>query len=290
MPGIPLVAGAGDQVAGFVGAGLVDVGRFIDVAGTFPVFGTCVDSFVVDQEYGIYQSVAGPLSDDHWYLMTYIGGGGLTHRWFTEQFAVDLKTAAGEGDSSLFALLDAEAAQIEVGADGLIFVPHLAGRACPAQPDVRGTWIGFTWTHQRAHFYRAILESIAYDYAQALVSLEHYLPSIQRHDVRVIGGGAQSMVWNQIKADVLGLTYRRLHAADRASMGCAIMAGHAIGLYPDMASTARQFAQTIELIEPDLERHNSYQPYVNAYGHLLEQLQEPYTTLADLRNMPTTKP
>ena len=85
--GIPLVAGAGDQVAGCLGAGLVRSGQLVEVAGTFPVLATCLDSYFSDTRYGMLQSLAGPLGADHWYPMMYISGGGLTHRWYRDQFA-----------------------------------------------------------------------------------------------------------------------------------------------------------------------------------------------------------
>ena len=72
----------------------------VDVAGTFPVLATCLDRFLADTRFGMLQPLAGPISDDHWYPMMYISGGGLTHRWFRDQFASDeLKQAEAEGVS-----------------------------------------------------------------------------------------------------------------------------------------------------------------------------------------------
>ena len=75
--------------------------------------------------------------------MMYIGGGGLTHRWFVENFGGGAQGAAS------YATLDAQAAAIAPGAEGLIFLPHLGGRTSPVDPDQqRGAWLGFTWTHR----------------------------------------------------------------------------------------------------------------------------------------------
>jgi xylulokinase len=280
--GIPLVAGAGDQVAGFLGAGLVELGQLIDVAGTFPVFATCLDRFLVDSRYEILQSLAGPLSDSHWYPMMYIGGGGLTHRWFGDQFAGLEKEQARLKGSPIYQLLDDQAAEVPPGAQGLLFIPHLLGRVCPSDPAVRGAWLGFTWTHQKAHFYRALLESIAYDYAQTLDVMREYCPDVIFRQVSVIGGGANSNLWNQIKADVLGLPYVRLPQADRAMLGCAIMAGYAVGLYPDMAETARQFARPMGRIEARPTYHEHYRGYVAAYRQAFDQLRDLFKTLTSL--------
>jgi xylulokinase len=273
VQGIPLVAGAGDQVAGCLGAGLVESGQLVDVAGTFPVLATCLNHFLADTHHGMLQPLAGPLGDDHWYPMMYISGGGLTHRWFRDQFADDDET---------FHDLDAQAAELPPGSQGLLFIPHLVGRACPRDPNVRGAWLGFTWTHKRPHFYRAVLESIAYDYAEALAVVREYFPDVSFSEVRVIGGGAKSELWNQIKADVLGLTYARLAREDLAALGCAIMAGHAVGIYPDMAKIARNLATTVHQVQPRIDQHQRYQPYVVAYRSAFDDLRGLYSQLAPL--------
>ena len=282
VAGVPLVAGAGDQVAGCLGAGLVDPGQLVDVAGTFPVLATCVDRYFADTRHGMLQPLAGPLGDWHWYPMMYISGGGLTHRWFRDQLANESIQEAQQAGMSAYQWLDDQAAAVPPGSEGLLFVPHLVGRACPPDPDVRGAWVGFTWTHRKPHFYRSLLESIAYDYADALSVVREYLPDAAFAEVRVIGGGANSRLWNQIKADVLGVPYVRLHREDIAALGCAIMAGHAVGLYPDMAATARRFAQTTDRIEPRPAYHDHYQAYVAAYRQVFDQFRDLYRVLTPL--------
>ncbi|HQY92660.1 FGGY family carbohydrate kinase [Caldilinea sp.] len=284
--GVPLVAGAGDQVAGFLGAGLVEAGQLVDVAGTFPVLATSLDSYFADTRHGMLQPLAGPLGPDHWYPMMYISGGGLTHRWVRDQLgAEELRQAAATG-ASAYALLDAQAAHLPPGAEGLMFIPHLVGRACPSDPDVRGAWLGFTWTHTKAHLYRAVLESIAYDYAAALAVVREYSPSVHFSEVRVIGGGANSDLWNQIKADVLGVPYVRLQRSDVAALGCAILAGAAVGIYPDLAATARRFSQTVGRIEPRPAYHRHYEAYVQAYIQAFDPLRSVYQTLSALQATP----
>lgn len=284
--GVPLVAGAGDQVAGCLGAGLVRAGQLVDVAGTFPVLATCLDAFFADTRHGMLQPLAGPLGQDHWYPMMYISGGGLTHRWYRDQFATPELQQAEAAGVTAYALLDAQAAQVPPGAEGLLFIPHLVGRACPSDPAVRGAWLGFTWTHRREHFYRAVLESIAYDYAQALDVVREYIPQAQFDEVRVIGGGANSDLWNQIKADVLGVPYVRLQREDIAALGCAIMGGHAVGIYTDMAATADRFARTTSRTEPRPAAHRHYRDYVAAYRQAFDQLGGLYRTLTPLSEKP----
>ena len=277
--GVALVAGAGDQVAGFLGAGLVDAGQLIDVAGTFPVLATTLDRFLPGARGATFQALAGPLDSAPWYAMMYIGGGGLTHRWFVENFG-----GGAEGAAS-YATLDAQAATIAPGAEGLIFLPHLGGRTSPVNPDQRGAWLGFTWTHRPVHFYRAVLESIAYDFAGALAELRDLVPALRVDTVRVIGGGARSALWNQIKADVLGLPYVPLRRQDVTTWGCAILAGHAAGIFDDMAAVARRGVEQGAAITSRPAVTAFYAGYVQAYQQALADLHGVHTTLARLRSM-----
>jgi xylulokinase len=136
LAGTPIVAGAGDQPAGFLGAGLVRPGMLIDVAGTYPVLSLCTDRFVPDME-GRTVEVWPSAMPGLWHAMTFIIGGGLTHRWFADM------VGHGEGaDPSAqareYADLDAAAGALPPGSEGVLFLPHLGGRACP--PDTARSW------------------------------------------------------------------------------------------------------------------------------------------------------
>jgi xylulokinase len=279
--GTPIVAGTGDQVAGALGAGLVEEGELLDVTGTFTGLITCINNYLPDTSYNMLQPLAGPLSENHWYAMMYIGGGGLTHKWFCDEFGFD-RTTPYEGSRALFDNLNKLAAEVSAGSEGLLFVPHLAGRSCPSDPSVRGAWIGFTWTHKIQHFYRALLESIGYDFAQALKVIKHYRSDQSFKDVRVIGGGANNHLWNRIKSDILDLPYMRLPRSDTAVLGCAIIAGHAIGAFPDMVKTARMFIETIDEIKPDHSQHRIYEKYITVYEKIFNQLHDTFEMISAL--------
>ena len=119
-----------------------------------------------------------------------------------------------------------------------MFSPHLGGRVCPAAPEMRGAWLGFSWGHTRNDFFRAILESIAYEYAWYLRILRGLAPELDLVEARVIGGGARSEAWNQIKADVLSVPYQKLVRKECGAWGSALVAGKACGLITDLAEAA----------------------------------------------------
>ena len=263
-PGVPIVAGAGDTAASALGAGIVRPGMLFDVAGTASVLAACTDRFVADSERRTLLTMRS-LIPGLWHPLAYIGGGGLALRWFRDQFAAPGNDAPGEGDRLYDALID-EAAGIAPGADGLFFSPHLGGRICPADPERRGAWRGFSWGHTRAHFVRSMLEGVAFEYASYLRILDDLVPGLAHTESRVVGGGARSAVWNQIKADVLDVPYRRLPRDDIATWGSALVAGHAVGLIPDMAEAAARASEPKDTaVSPRPENVASYRRLVQDY-------------------------
>jgi xylulokinase len=131
---------------------------------------------------------------------------------------------------------------------------------------MRGAWVGFSWGHTQAHFFRAILESVAYEYAYYLGILREIIPDLTLTEARVIGGGARGDTWNGIKADVLGVPYQRLSRSEFSTWGCALIAGHAVGIFGDLAEAAqRTTAPHGESIKPRPEQTQTYRKFVEQY-------------------------
>ena len=270
--GIPLVAGAGDQPAGFLGAGIVESGYAIDVAGSTSVFSVCTGEFIPDMKYKriVYMNSVFP---DLYYALTYVSGGGIAVRWFKDQFAVSEKQESEQSGVNVFSILDKKICTLEPGSGDLLFMPHLGGRACPNEPEIRGAWIGLNWGHSHLHMYRAILESIAYDQVVTLEAFEELFPDIHIDTVRVIGGGSKSRIWNQIKSDVLNLPYARLDRQELAVLGSSMIAGYATGVYADLKKTAQMQALETGRIRPRAGNHKKYRKYIRAYRKIFDCLQ-----------------
>ena len=241
-PGTLIAAGAGDTAANALGAGIVRAGMLFDVAGTAAVLAGCTDKFVADTKNRALLTMRSVIPG-LWNPLAYIGGGGLALRWFRDQF---FNTSHAESFSllsdDLYSQMIALVETVAPGSDGLFFSPHLGGRICPSSPEMRGAWVGVSWSHTQAHFARAILESIAYEYAYYLKILKELLPELELVEARVVGGGARSAVWNQIKADVLNVPYQRLKGNEFGAWGAAMIAGKAAGLIDDLAAHAEKTA------------------------------------------------
>ncbi len=278
--GVPIVAGAYDKPCDQLGSGSNEVGSIVDNAATYPALTVCVDRFDPDMRCKTLECSPSAVKG-LWIAMTYIAGGGLTHRWFCDNFC-RLEKKDGRAEAGLFETLDAQAARVPPGSNGLLFVPHLTGRATPSDPEVRGTWIGFTLTHGRDHFYRSILESIAYDQAASLRIVRDLYAHVRFEGVRILGGGAVSPLWNQIRADVIGLPYIRLKRSDCTVLGAAIIGGKAVGLFRgDMQGIARESQAVKETYLPRPEYHDFYRHYAAMYDRLLRDLKPVYAGLAE---------
>jgi xylulokinase len=271
--GMLIAAGCGDTAACALGAGVVHPGMLFDTAGTAAVFAACTDRFVADREnrallcmHSVIPGIYHPLA--------YIAGGGIALGWFRDQFYNTLHGRREADSAGTYEEMIASAAKIAPGADGLFFSPHLGGRICPSAPEMRGAWVGFSWTHTQAHFFRAILESVGFEYAYYLKVLLSQVPSQPLIEARAVGGGAKSKVWNQIKADILGVPYQTLRRSEFGTWGSALIAGRAAGLFTDLSVKAAESTETGERVIPDPETHKIYQALTEKYIQLENRLHQ----------------
>jgi xylulokinase len=277
--GTPVAAGAGDTAANALGAGIVRPGMIFDVAGTAAVLAGCTDQFIADEKNRALLNMRSVIPG-LWNPLAYIAGGGIALRWFRDQF---FNTHQGEPlpVEDLYNRMTAIATQVAPGCEGLFFSPHLGGRICPSDPHMRGAWVGFSWGHTQAHFFRAVLESMAYEYAYYLGILKDLIPGSELIEARAVGGGARSQVWNQIKADVLGVPYQTLQRSEFGTWGCALIAGKAVGVFSDLAETATITTQPAGgPVQPRPEMHAVYQPYVEKYIGWQEVFSKSFRQLA----------
>ncbi len=274
IAGIPITAGAYDKVCDFLGAGCMALGSILEIAATYPALLVGVTEFTADQRYKTlfcHHSAC----DDLWISHTYIIGGGLTHNWFRQEFCDQF---------AAFKSLDEQASRIPPGSNGLIFIPHLYGRATPNDPFTRGAWIGFSWNHDRAAFYRSILESIAYEGYCSLEAVKANFPDIEFANLNLVGGGAVSNLWNQIKADVFNLNCQRLNRNDTTTLGSMLIALNALDPSYSIARELPKYIYPTKIYYPDKVKHEQYKQYINAYSESLNQLIPTFKNLASARD------
>jgi len=268
IKGIPIAAGAGDYIASCLGAGLTRPGLCIDVAGTASIISVSTDKIAPDKEHKTLLYVKSVVPE-LWQVGAYINGGGLCLRWFRDEFGKYEKERAKETNVDPYKLLDEEASKIPEGSEGLIFIPHLGGRAYPNQPDIKGVWFGFTWKHTIGHFFRSIMEGIAYEYYYYMRIAKSLFKDLQFEEIRGIGGGSKSRIWSQIKADVLNIPYILLNKEEYAALALAAIGGYAVGALKDYKQAIEKWVKPVVRIDPRPEKHEIYRKYAEFYEQLL---------------------
>jgi xylulokinase len=247
--GTPVVAGFVDGVMGVLGSGVSRLGEAClnaGTSGTFSVVCGAADGYPV-----LDMSVLGAPTNT----------SGKALDWFVQQIA-----RPGADDAALFE----GAAEVRPGSDALLFLPHLAGERAPVR-DVRsrGAWVGLTLGHDRRHLLRSVLEGVAFGFRAVADSL-----GVAAVDVRIVGGQARANVWNQIKADVLGVPVLVPSVVDAAVTGGAIVAALGIGAYASRAAAANAMVRIARRFEPNPAAVETYDALYAVYAQLYPSLRE----------------
>ena len=274
--GTPVVAGAGDVMQSNLSAGLVAPGMATDVAGTASILtvGVAAPVPAITRVPGMLYSL-GTLPGQALYW-GYVKAGGLSLRWLRDE------VLRRPGDDDLYRELDSLASGVAPGSDGVIFMPYLSG-GNPDNPHASGTWLGMTAGTNVAVLWRSMLESIAFEYADFLDVFA--ANGIGVHEVLAVGGGARSGIWNQIKADVVGATWRVPSRQDGAILANAALAAFGVGAVDDLAPTVSTWVSGGASSPADPERHRAYRTVQDVRRSILAgSLRDTFAALAPLRS------
>lgn len=249
--GIPVVAGLVDAFASFHGARMLEAGDAIDVGGAAGGFGVYSDRSI---------EIAGGFTTPAPLPGLYSVGGAMAATGASLDW---LGSGVLGGSVSIADLID-EAAAIEPGADGLLFLPYLAGERSPIwDPTARGAFVGLTLRHGRAHLARAVLEAAAL--AIRHVAEPMLAAGIEVTAMRACGGPARAAAWNRIKADVTGFIVEVPRVRETATVGAGIVAAVGVGAHPDLPSAIRSMTSIDRRYVPDPESHAIYDRVSEAY-------------------------
>jgi xylulokinase len=251
--GIKVTTSALDQIAGITGAGVVKEGLMSETTGTalavcaltekFPPYfdGLKVSAYYVRK--GLYC------------LLMWAPTAGAALEWFKGNFSenVNLKE------------LDEMAEQVQAGCEGLKVLPHLCGTVMPEyKPNAKGVFFGVELKHTRAHFARAIMESVAYMIKEYVDFMQ-----VEVNEIRSMGGGAKSKLWCGIKSGVLNKNIVTLNENETACLGSAIFAGVGTGVFNDSITAVNKIVSVKNVYEP---KEQGYQELYTEYKQIEKKL------------------
>ncbi len=261
MMGLPtqlsFVIGSADGQLANLGSGAILPGEVAISAGTSGAIRQMMHGFKVSEEQEVFCYA---FTDE----LSIIGGptnnGGIALQWLKEIIEYD----------GSFEELTAEAEKVELGAEGLIFLPYVNGERAPIWlQEAKGNFFGLSITHKKEHLVRAVLEGITYNLFHIGLALERQAGETKK--IYVNGGLARSPLWVQMLADVFGKDVYLSESHHSAAWGAAWTALYAIGEVASLENI-KQNIPIEAVIQPDMERHRQYKENFEKYQSLAKDL------------------
>ncbi len=256
--GVPVFGGAADHIVSALGAGIAESGDVL------LKFGGAGDIVVATSK---------ALPDSRLYLDYHLVPGLYAPNGCMASSGSALNWLSGllrPGEDRPHQALDALAAGVAPGADGLICLPYFLGEKTPIHdPLARGTFVGLSLGHTEGHVWRAVLEAVAYGFRHHIEVLEE----IGHRPRRFVAsdGGSRSAVWMQIVADVIGAPVTVLDNSHGSSVGAAFVAAIGAGLVTDWSEAGRM-SRLGRTFTPDPAAHAVYAPGYRRYRELYDRL------------------
>lgn len=265
----PLVIGGGDTTCMALGAGLLSEERVCNSLGTTANIFGCLDQMILDPKMrvsyyrhvipGKFVVVAGTTDS-------------LALRWYRDVLGYFEVERGKEMGVSPYTVIDQEADKSKPGANGIIFLPFLTGARSPLwNPNASGVLFGLRYHHKREDIARSFLESVAYSIRNRMEALKEL--GLKPEEIRAVGGGSKSKIWNQIIADVNGVIISRLVNEEAGVLGASMLAGIAAKIYKDFEDACNKVVKLSTRQYPDdkhrLAYDSAFKKYKVVYNSLL---------------------
>ncbi|TNE65833.1 MAG: xylulokinase [Alphaproteobacteria bacterium] len=257
MDRVPVVAGAGDNAAGAAGVGVVNPGDAFLSLGTSGVLFVANDTYRPNPDRGVHTFCH--CLPDRWHQMSVILSAASAVDWAARM--------TGFADAAALIAAAEQRARLD---NPLIFLPYLSGERTPHNdPDARGVLFGLDHDSDAAAVGQAVLEGVAFAFADGLQALFETGTTIS--SLTVIGGGARSRYWGRILAAALG---RKLVYRDGAEVGPAFGAARLarIGLTGEAVADVCTVPPVRTAIEPDSRDSDMLAAKRNKFARLYKDL------------------
>jgi ribulose kinase len=253
-----VVQGGADAMIGMIGLGVTEPGQLALITGSSHLhLGLCRGPFHAPGLFGSYPDAVYPG------LELYEGGQtstGSTIAW--------LRRLLAEKDLSV---LNAEAAALPPGADGLLVLDHFQGNRTPhTDAHSRGALVGLSLAHGAAHLFRAVIEGICFGTRAIFDTMAQ--AGLEIRDLRACGGATNSDLWLQIHADTSGLPVSVPGFTDAPALGSAIAAATGVGRFRSLQEGVQAMTRVARTIEPRPESRRRYDEIYRRYVELYPAL------------------
>ncbi len=271
--GTPLFVGAGDQQCGAAGVGN---------SGTA---GLCIgySDTPVRDPYGKCHVLGHPAGG---YTMEgHASAAASSFRWLRNAISQYEMTTADISNIDVYDIMSATAAKAPIGSKGTVFLPWLAGAACPHYNDhARGSFIGMTLGTTKAELLRAAMEGICFEMREMLDALKA-AGFNEFKTLRVTGGAARSDLWNQIQANIYKCTVETADAPEATALGAAMIGAVGAGVFKDLREASDNMVHVKDRYEPDEASMKLYDEVYAMFRDCYEGLAKSgFDTIYDFQN------
>lgn len=263
LDGVAVAAGAGDQAAAAVGAGITRPGPLSVVLGTSGVVLAATNEYLADREGRVHAFChAAP---ERWMVMGVMLSAAGSLAWYHDILnpGMDFDALLGEAES------------VAPGCEGLTFLPYLSGERTPhADPNARAAFCGLSVTHGRGAITRSVLEGVAFALRDCLDTVTGAGATPTRG--RVSGGGSRSRLWLQIVASALELPLEIMATDQGSAFGAALLGGVAGGVYATLEEASAACVRVTDVVEP-------VAAWIEPYREARRRFREYYPALRSVR-------
>ena len=279
VSGIPVAAGASDAMTSMYATGLSRLGEASESSGTTSL--VFVGSPV--QSACNIPVVTKPCSIDGvpYVFDAPINTSGAALRWYLEAMGKEDRAYAEANGLNVYDYINSLAETVPAGSNGVMFFPYLLGERAPLwNSHARGMFIGMSLDTAHPDFTRAVFEGTAF-------ALRHVCETIraaggQINSLRITGGGSKSRTWSKIKASMLRVPVLLLdEKSGDVPFGATLIAGQAVGVFPDLTKTISEFIGVKEVIQPVEEWAAVYDKLFPYYVDLYRDLDKDLLRLRD---------
>lgn len=277
-----IVQGVTDFAHDILGAGVVRPEIALDHGGTSQGFDLCWPTSLEDPQNRILSTEH--IVPDRWNISGLMSTTGAVLRWFRNNFCQSEVGEAARSGIDIYEILADQASQVPVGSSGLVILPYFAGERSPIwDTNARGVVFGLSLDHTKAHLVRAVMESVAYSVRHVKEVIEELGGVIK--EIRSVGGQSRSALWNQIKADILGVPVVSLIHEPTESLGSAMIAGCGIKVFKSFVDASDRIVKVKDRFEPNSSNRRAYDSYYALYKSLYPSVKERFEDLARNRLM-----
>ncbi len=266
---VKLILGGQDQICAALGAGVIKTGMAVNGIGTVDCITPLFDNPVINSKMADAGFSCIPyMIPGHYVTYAFNYSGGALLRWYKEKFGQAVIEKIGKTESGIYSSLENLAPKEPTG---LLVLPHFQGAATPYMDiDAVGAIIGLTSDTDAFSLYRGIMEGIAYEAKVNIDALSEAGVNIDK--ITVCGGGSRSPMWVQIRADIFDIPVDVLEFEEAGTLGAAILAGAACGVYKDLEDGVNSLVRIKKTYYPNKKNRDIYKEQYNKYKKIYESV------------------